>query len=46
MSVHRLRREQLVARPLGEVFAFFSNAGNLGYSLPELAPAPDRARWR
>ncbi len=29
MSVHRLEREQLVGRPLPEVFRFFSRAGNL-----------------
>jgi ligand-binding SRPBCC domain-containing protein len=29
MSVHRLEREQLVDRPLREVFEFFSRAGNL-----------------
>ena len=29
MSVHRLEREQLVGRPLPEVFKFFSRAGNL-----------------
>ena len=29
MSVHTLRHEQLVPRPLQEVFEFFSDAGNL-----------------
>ncbi len=29
MHIHRLEREQLVARPLDEVFAFFSRASNL-----------------
>jgi ligand-binding SRPBCC domain-containing protein len=29
MHTHRLEREQLVARPLDEVFAFFSRASNL-----------------
>ena len=29
MAVHKLWREQFVARPIEEVFAFFSDAGNL-----------------
>ncbi|HEY3771929.1 MAG TPA: SRPBCC family protein [Solirubrobacteraceae bacterium] len=29
MAVHRLERRQFVARPVGEVFAFFAEAGNL-----------------
>ncbi len=29
MTVHRLDREQVVGRPLAEVFEFFSRAGNL-----------------
>jgi ligand-binding SRPBCC domain-containing protein len=29
MRTHRLQREQLVPRPLEEVFAFFASAGNL-----------------
>jgi ligand-binding SRPBCC domain-containing protein len=29
MWIHTLRREQLVPRPLDEVFGFFSDAGNL-----------------
>jgi len=29
MAIHTLRREQLIARPLNEVFAFFADAGNL-----------------
>lgn len=34
MSVHELHREQIVARPLQEVFEFFSNAGNLARLTP------------
>ena len=34
MSVHRLEREQLVGRPLPEVFEFFSRAGNLEQITP------------
>jgi hypothetical protein len=29
VAVHRLEREQYLDRPLGEVFAFFAQAGNL-----------------
>jgi ligand-binding SRPBCC domain-containing protein len=36
MSVHRLHREQFVARPLDEVFEFFSNASNLELLTPSL----------
>ncbi|MGD0980196.1 MAG: SRPBCC family protein [Solirubrobacteraceae bacterium] len=34
MSLHKLHREQLVARPLDEVFEFFSSAGNLALLTP------------
>jgi ligand-binding SRPBCC domain-containing protein len=36
MSVHELHREQFVARPLDEVFDFFSSAGNLELLTPSL----------
>jgi len=36
MSVHRLHREQFVARPLDEVFEFFSSASNLELLTPSL----------
>jgi ligand-binding SRPBCC domain-containing protein len=36
MSVHELHREQFVARPLDEVFEFFSSAGNLELLTPSL----------
>jgi hypothetical protein len=32
--VHRLEREQLLPRGIGDVFAFFSKARNLEYELP------------
>jgi ligand-binding SRPBCC domain-containing protein len=34
MRIYRLQREQLVARPLNEVFAFFSQARNLELITP------------
>lgn len=34
MKVHRLEREQLLRHPLDEVFAFFSQAGNLSRITP------------
>jgi ligand-binding SRPBCC domain-containing protein len=34
MSVHELHREQVVARPLDEVFEFFSSASNLALLTP------------
>jgi ligand-binding SRPBCC domain-containing protein len=34
VSVHELHREQVVARPLDEVFDFFSRAGNLALLTP------------
>lgn len=34
MGVHRLQREQFVARPLGEVCEFFARAGNLALLTP------------
>jgi len=45
---HTLRREQWIPRPVEEVFAFFSDAGNLGAITPPwlgfriLTPAPIR----
>jgi ligand-binding SRPBCC domain-containing protein len=36
MSVHELHREQFVARPLDEVFEFFSSASNLELLTPSL----------
>jgi ligand-binding SRPBCC domain-containing protein len=48
MSVHRLEREQLVGKPVGEVFAFFSRARNLERITPPwlrfqvLTPEPIR----
>jgi ligand-binding SRPBCC domain-containing protein len=36
MSAHELHREQFVARPLDEVFEFFSSAGNLELLTPSL----------
>ena len=35
MRVHRLEREQWIARPLEEVFDFFSRAENLGRITPD-----------
>jgi ligand-binding SRPBCC domain-containing protein len=46
MAVHTLRREQYVARPIGEVFEFFSDARNLETITPRwlnfqiLTPGP------
>jgi ligand-binding SRPBCC domain-containing protein len=46
MAVHTLRREQFVARPIEEVFEFFSNARNLETITPSwlnfriLTPSP------
>ena len=34
MSIHTLRREQFVPRPLEEVFAFFADARNLETMTP------------
>lgn len=46
LRVHRLERAQLVPRPIGEVFAFFAEAGNLEALTPPflrfriLTPSP------
>lgn len=34
MAVHELRDEQIVARPIDEVFAFFARASNLALLMP------------
>jgi ligand-binding SRPBCC domain-containing protein len=48
--IHHLYREQFVPRPIGEVFAFFSRAGNLERITPPwlafglLTPEPEQMR--
>lgn len=50
MQIHRLERIQLIQRPLSEVFAFFSDAGNLQAITPSflgfriLTPLPIEMR--
>jgi ligand-binding SRPBCC domain-containing protein len=50
MSIHTIRREQFVAKPLEEVFRFFSEAGNLQTLTPSyldfkiLTPGPIEMR--
>lgn len=50
MASHVLRREQLIERPIGDVFAFFSSAVNLAEVTPDslhfrfLDPPPEEMR--